>query len=543
MKTTKFITWIGCLLMFIISINSCTDKLDGTTFFTSDDMTIIETLEANPELFSSYSAILEKTEFSTALESYGSYTCFAPTNAAIKAYLEEKFNVSSVDELNSEEQLDFLKILVKFHTLPSNRGTNSFIEGRIVDTTYTGDYLTSSYLLGGGISDVVINREAKLNQYDIATTNGVIHALDAVLDPYIDGVPKTMENTGKYTIFVEALKQTGYYEAFSVFVSESGSKNNFTILAESDEIYSQEGINSFNDLANLISPDNSDYLDTSNPLNRFVAYHATQNFLYTSDFPEDAFINTVLENNAIKSFKTDKLLKINETETGVDDTWVSLLSDQSNFPAKNGVYHTVDKILHVFVPKAKYIIFDLVSDQPEVQSKLIGKLVNVYPDAFEYIDWFPRTLTSRWNSKSSLTAYNYNILDTSSSLAWIEFVTPVLPKGQYELLVCSNGGNSARGVKQTYWDGEPIGSVYDVRTKAASVGYPDEIEMEANNWRRGSKLFINNAGVSAYDSTSFIRFIITKELLCPVQQRHVIRFETIKSGGVPFDYIEFIPVE
>ncbi|MDO7171650.1 fasciclin domain-containing protein [Mariniflexile sp. AS56] len=540
MKNNRFITWIGGLALVMLGMIGCNDNLDGTTFFTSDQMTIIHTLESQPETFSSYVEILKKTDFYNAFKSYGNYTCFAPTNEAVKAYIKEKFNVESVSEITNAEDIEFLRTVVKFQTIPTGRGTSGFVEGRLADTTFTGDYLTTSFLKGGGIANVEINRTVGLEEYDISTSNGLIHTINGVLDPYVDPVPVVLDKAGKHTIFVEALKQTGYYETFSVIFNEFGSKTNFTILAESDVVYGQEGINSFNDLVSRISPNDTDFTNPENELNRFVAYHATQNFLYTRNFPNDAFVNTVLPRNAWKSFKTDKELKINETETGENDTWISLLVNESNFPAKNGVYHTVNKLFTIFTPKPKHIIFDVVSDQPEIQSRLISAGANVPSTSYEFIRWFPEG-NKRYLQQSNRINLNYNVLDVGG-YSWIEFDTPVLPKGKYEMLVSSNGGNSARAILQVYWDGEPIGSLYDLTLSTSGKGYPDEALMESRGWRHGYKCIQNNAGVSQYDTAAASRFIITKELLCPEQQRHVIRFEAVKAGGSPIDYIEWIPV-
>ncbi|ALJ04734.1 hypothetical protein APS56_06160 [Pseudalgibacter alginicilyticus] len=540
MKNNRLITWIGGLALIMLGMIGCNDKLDGTTFFTSDQMTIIQTLESNPETFSSYIEILEKTDFYNSFKSYGNYTCFAPTNEAVKAFLMEKFNVESVSAITNPEDIEFLKIVVKFQTIPSGRGTSGFVEGRLADTTFTGDYLTTSFLKGGGIANVEINRTVGLEEYDISANNGIIHTINGVLDPYIDPVPVVMEKAGNHTIFVEALKQTGYYEKFSVIFNEFGSKNNFTILAESDEVYAQEGIHSFDDLVTRFSPNDSDFTNPENDLNRFVAYHATQNFLYSRNFPEDAFVNTVLERNAWKSFKTDTELRINETETGEYDTWTSLIISESNFPAKNGVYHTVNKLFTIFIPKPKHIIFDVVSDQPEYQSRLISAGSNVPSTSWEFIRWFPEG-NKRYLQQSNRINLNNNILDVGG-YSWIEFDTPVLPKGKYEMLISSNGGNSARGIFQVYWDGEPIGSLYDLTLSTAAKGFPDEALMESRGWRHGYKCITNNAGVTQYDTAGASRFIITRELLCPEQKRHVIRLEAVKAGGSPIDYIEWIPV-
>ncbi|MDO7173761.1 fasciclin domain-containing protein [Mariniflexile sp. AS56] len=541
MRTNKLFTWLSAFVLIVVVTLGCEDKLDNDTFFTSKDMTIIQTLESNPETFSSYIEILKKTEFYNAFKSYGKYTCFVPTNEAVKVYIKEKFNVESVSEITNPEDIEFLKILVKFNTIPSTRKTSSFVEGRLPDTTYTGDFITTSFLKGGGISNLEINREVGLERYDIDVSNGVIHTTNGVLDPYIDPVPVTMDKAGKHTIFVEALKQTGYYEKFSAVYNEFGSKNNFTILAESDVVYAQEGIHSFQDLVNRFSPNNTDFTNEENELNRFVAYHATLSFLYSRNFPDDAFVKTVLERNAWKSFKTDKELKLNETETGADDTWTSLIINESNFPAKNGVYHTVNKLFTIFTPRAKYVIFDPVTSQPEYQSGLVQSHKYYPSTAYTGMRWYPEA-NLRFIRSSNNTAHDYVTL-SASSRQWYEFDTPVLPKGKYEVTVCGNGGAPSRGVYQIYWDGEPLGGVWDARKKANNVGYPDEAIMEANGWRPGLKEIVNSKGVSAYDSQTYIRFVITKELLLSEQKSHVLRLATVQQGAIGLDYFEFVPVQ
>ena len=551
MKTNKLITWLGGLFLVMLLVNSCEDSLDGTTFFTTDgetdEMTITEVLEANPEKFSMYVEILKKAEYYNAFKSYGDYTCFVPTNTAVKTFIEEKWNVTSIEELTSEDQIEFLKMVVQFHTLPTRRRTSGFIEGRIDELTFSGDYLTTSFVGGGGIANVTINREAKLDQYDIEANNGVIQGLDAVLPPFIEAIPKIMEDTGKYSIFIEALKQTGYYDEFSKIYDENGVRINFTILAESDEIYSENNINSFADLAAVISPSDSDYTNVNNALNRFIGYHAASDFYYSSDFPDDAFISTILPNNALKSSKLDSELKINETETGVNDTWVSLIAAESNLPGKNGVYHTVNKLLTIFIPKAKYQLFDFTL-APSIGKLSTGKWYGPDEDRGPYTNprMYPENAI-RILRQTKNPSYDFTIFN-SGAFTWVEFDTPVLPKGKYEVRVSGNQGNNGRPVFQIYWDGDPIGKQWDMRDNLSDVfgsdwANVDSLTMREAGYVRGFKDIVANTGVSAYDNGNFGRFIVTSDLLCPVQQSHVIRLETVRSGGAPIDFVEFVPVD
>ncbi len=541
MKKIRLILLIAVALVVIAS-ESCNDKLDDTTYFTTTTLTLAQTLESMPDEVSQYEQILQKTGYLNAFKSYGNYTCFAPNNAAVLAYINERWGVNSLEDLTTDEQIEGLKKIVKFHTLASRKYTSSFNEGRLADTTHTGDYLTATFTAGGGLQEVLINKTAKILKPDIAADNGVLHVLEQVLDPFTDMLPQAMEKTGKHTIFVEALKQTGLYNYFLTEYSDNGSRAFYTLFVETDAIFAAAGINSFEDLAAKYSPDNDNYSDPRNELYRFIAYHAVGSFLYTSDLPENAFVSTVLENNALKIEKTGNDLKINETETGVNDTWVKLIIAASNNPVRNGVYHSTDKLMEIFVPRAKYMLFDVVSDQPEVQSKAIKSGAKVPNGSYQYITWYPEDKTCRYLSGSKYSNLNHNIWDVGG-FVYMEFVTPVLPKGKYELLACANGGSNARGIFQVYWDGEPIGSVWDVRKKMKNISASgDSIVMEAAGWRHGLKWIENKAGVSQYDSQGAMRRIITKELLCPVQKRHVIRLETIKTGGVPLDYFEFIPV-
>jgi uncharacterized surface protein with fasciclin (FAS1) repeats len=535
---------LGIIVVFVIAIFagiSCKDSLDKKTFFTTDKLTVAQRLELSPDTFSMYVEILNKTNYFNAFKSYGNYTCFAPSNDAVLKYITSQWKVTSVAQLTTADQMEALKLIVKFHTMPTRKLTSVFKEGRLADTTYTGDYLTTSFAAGGGIQNVLINKTTKIVRPDLNMDNGVIHVIDRVMDPFIDPVPVVMDKSGKYKIFVQAMKQTGYFSTFSQIYNDIHARKYFTIVAESDSVYKLSNINSFSELAKKFSAGYTDYTNVSNGLNRFVAYHVMSSFFYTSDFPADGFVSTVLTNNAIKSLKSGNILKLNETETGINDTWLSLIVPNSNNPARNGVYHNINGLMDIFVPRAKYIIFDVVSDQPEVQSKAVATSAQVLSTAYQYVRWYPegthRFLTYATNQTP--IALNNNIFDLGGKV-WYEFDTPVIPKGKYTLTVCSgNAGNAARGIWQVYWDGQPLGSLMDL--SIATPGWPDSTAMEAKGWRHGLKRVANQIG-SAYDQRGACRFVVTKELLCPVQQRHVIHFEAAKSGGIPLDYIEWIPV-
>jgi uncharacterized surface protein with fasciclin (FAS1) repeats len=527
------------VIVLIIGLTYCKDPLEKSTYFTADIPTLISRMEQSPDTFGNYIELLKIAGYYNTLISYGNYTCFVPDNEAIQTYITSKWGVSSVSQLTSAQQIEDVRYLLKFHILLSKKRASSFAEGRLSDTTGTGDFLTTSFTEGGGINNVYVNKKSKIIAPDISADNGVIHVIDKVLDPFIDPVPVVLEKNGGYTIFVEAMKQTGYFDDYSEIYTGTGNRAWFTIFAEPDAVYNTSGISSFAELANSIAPGRTDYTAASNPLNQFIAYHTLTAFYYTSDLPDEGFLTTNLLNAAIKCQKSVNLIKLNETETGVNDKYVTFIFDKSNTPTRNGVYHSLDQIMTVFTPKPKFILFDLASDQPEYQAGLVKAGTSYLPTMWEYVDWYPETRSHRVVVETSRVFNDRTNFDLGGAV-WYEFITPVIPKGKYEFLVCALSG-SARGVWQVYWDGEPVGALYQLNYSSNPSGWPDSATMESYNWRKGHK-WIKTGTLTQDTQSNVCRFIITRELLCPVQKRHTIRFVAIKSGGLPIDYVEWIPV-
>ena len=79
---------------------SCDDEIGDENRFTFKGELITNYLENNPETFSNFCTILSKAKIGKqysgnmlkTLSTYGSYTCFAPTNTAIEKYLANEYN-------------------------------------------------------------------------------------------------------------------------------------------------------------------------------------------------------------------------------------------------------------------------------------------------------------------------------------------------------------------------------------------------------------------------------------------------------------------
>ena len=88
------LSFIICHLAFSTMFSSCVEEPDGSNLFSSDDKTIAEMLRDRQEL-SAFYRILEKCSFDNYMGTYGEYTCFAPVNYGVNAYLDSLYNDES----------------------------------------------------------------------------------------------------------------------------------------------------------------------------------------------------------------------------------------------------------------------------------------------------------------------------------------------------------------------------------------------------------------------------------------------------------------
>src|SRR5690242_12583517 len=94
-------------ILVVVSLGSC--KKANIRQNTTNDVNIASYLANHPDSFSLWKEILDRTETSSFLDAYGSYTVFAPINAGVQAWLTSigAANVGAAD-------INVLKEIVKF---------------------------------------------------------------------------------------------------------------------------------------------------------------------------------------------------------------------------------------------------------------------------------------------------------------------------------------------------------------------------------------------------------------------------------------------
>lgn len=155
----------------VTATSTTTATTGASTSTTSGGQTIYDVLSGN----NNYSALvnaLDETGVGKALDGAGSFTLFAPTNAAFNA-LRSRFSLSEAQLLALPELPDTLR----YHVLTGQTLAESITDG-----------LQAATLQGKKVTFAIDGTGAKINganiiATDIKASNGIIHVIDAVIIP------------------------------------------------------------------------------------------------------------------------------------------------------------------------------------------------------------------------------------------------------------------------------------------------------------------------------------------------------------------------
>lgn len=188
------------LFVAVAMLSACNDNLEDSTFTISEEVPAATWLKENG--YSQWVSLLEYTNlYSTINLNAGDYTLFVPNNEAVNAYLSEN-NYPSVSSIN----MDYAKLLVKYHTIAGNQYSQvDFTNDVLPDTTATGDRLTATFDDNG---DYFVNTEAKITNFDIATTNATLFIIDKMLSPVTEYIYDRLEDDAEWSLFKELLEAT-----------------------------------------------------------------------------------------------------------------------------------------------------------------------------------------------------------------------------------------------------------------------------------------------------------------------------------------------
>lgn len=471
MKKIKKLYW----MLFIILCAACNDPYAGDTYVVFDTQPAGTYLSNRSEDFSEWIHIMKYADLYNAVnQATQHFTLFVPTNDAVKEFYTRK-GVTSIENLGME----YARNLVSYHIVQDTINQATFIEkeGALAKRTVSDDVLMVSFGSvengGGGMQSVYLNNEARVLEFANQVSNGYIYVLESTLSPLTESVYERVSESGRpYTILKSALDATGWGAELSIIYDEIKNdlgqtikqKRNYTMLAVTDDVFHEAGVNSLADLVQLLGA-GSDYTAPENALYQYVAYHILtgSNDLdnlqsFDSETATSKIWNTSCKGSVVRiSKEEDRKFYLNYQDEANKAVFVE---DACNLQAKNGYIHQVSTYLPIADVKPETVLFDVCNysaikdwidaghGEEGIQfQKSFGKeekkcdiaelkcyeheLKNPAGTFSSYynVTYFTTRTNNDWK-----TARNYDFLMLNiGSTGWISMETPSIIKGKYKV--------------------------------------------------------------------------------------------------------------
>ena len=297
-----------------LALASCEESIDESSRYTFTGDTVASFLESREDVYSSFIEILRRGGRLNLMKAYGQYTCFAPTNDAIDRFLHEQDSIYQATKNDdnpiwtgvtspelSELSDSMCEVLSQTHLIPEVYMTIDLAEGIIPTMNMNDRYLSLDFGTDeNNFSVMIINNNSEIIAKDEEVVNGVVHTVNAVLNPSANTLPTQIAKYDYFRIMSEAIELTGYADKMQGYKDESYTEGDktapnisanaqvpypanryygYSAFLETDDVFREQGILNFDDLAakcaewypkaNASAPLTS----PENPVNQFVGYH------------------------------------------------------------------------------------------------------------------------------------------------------------------------------------------------------------------------------------------------------------------------------
>lgn len=214
---------IGLVLLGTFVLSSCSDDDDNY------DKNVYNIVAKDVD-FSNLKAAIDKAGLATTLQSSGTFTVFAPSNAAFTAFLQAN-GFASLEQVPTATLKEILLNHVLSTEVKAAQVTTGYVstlaKGAASSSRNLSMYINTS-------NGVKINGVSNVTKTDIDATNGVIHKVDAVI-----GLPTIVTHATanpNFTTLVAALTRNDMPNFVSIL---SGTANSpFTVFAPTNTAFS-----------------------------------------------------------------------------------------------------------------------------------------------------------------------------------------------------------------------------------------------------------------------------------------------------------------
>jgi uncharacterized surface protein with fasciclin (FAS1) repeats len=581
----------GMFVMFLYT-TSCSDDV-GDNYVTFEDELVLSYLEKDPQNYSEFVAILKASGVADLLSAYGTYTCFAPTNEAVKSYYEK--NGTSLEQMTHEEIRD----LAFNHLISIELPSIDFPQGVLSQANLSEKFLTITYGTEDGEHAIYVNDKARVILLDQKVHNGIIHTVNSVILSSKIQLSDVIADYPQFSIFADALFATRLSDSLRVIddkeyiagkeISNRNGKSYFhpsfrkigvTALVESDSVFILNGIHNLEELKTYAAkiydemyPQDrtvSDLTNRKNSLNRFVAYHLMNrsqgaNEFITADLeyqytPRTTIYQYVeMMSNTLLQIESGNL--INKRKNGDAIRFLTV-----NHEAMNGLFHEIDGILTYDKGMEddvlnKRIRMDIANMIPEIATNKLRANFNGDVDKYIIPNQYMTGLTCAEGTQFQYFGckcwHNYEA-DEFLMCGKYDFTLriPPIPAGTYEVRMgFATAGQ--RGVAQVYFDGFPCGIPVNMGITASNhkigwirdsdtddQGIENDKMMRNRGYMKGlTSAYITNQSDIQRNSDFCVRRILETKSFDKTES-HTLRIKSVEENiarEFQLDYMEFVP--
>lgn len=208
---------LGIFAFVIPSMQSCNDEPDGDNFYSFTGQMMSEYLTANTQ-YSQFATIVQRAGLMDQLSAYGHYTCFAPTNDAVNAYLDKKGKTMETLTDADCDTLARTHLVNVMYSVSEMGGENSTsvlptqnMMRRNLQITHDKDENGNSVVVINGNSMVFFEHQ------DDSVENGIMQPVNAVIENSTLSVPSLIKKNPKVSLYMQALEATKLAEKLEAY--------------------------------------------------------------------------------------------------------------------------------------------------------------------------------------------------------------------------------------------------------------------------------------------------------------------------------------
>ena len=322
MKNALKLNKLLFLLTFSFFVISC-DNDDNDAQPLPEELTIVETAAATPELSILVDALTVADGDLLTTLSGGNFTVLAPTNDAFAAFLSAN-GFASLDEVPT----DVLSNILLNHVITGSvMSTDLASAGSGYTTTNAtnmdGDNLSLYFSTSSGVE---FNGQSSVVLADVPASNGIVHVVDAVI-----GLPTVVTfatSNPTFETLVAALTRDDLGEDFVSILSTTDEPSPFTVFAPTNDAFasllSELGVDSLGDI---------DVATLGLTLATHVVVEAN---VRSGDLTNGMSITTIGDNLTVSLDAGPQLIDLNDRIANIIAVDVQ---------AYNGVVHVIDKVV------------------------------------------------------------------------------------------------------------------------------------------------------------------------------------------------------